>query len=71
MVLGKVIRLVGRARLPVDSEFALLDSISDPVEPHVHGFRALRLDSFVGDAFGGGVVGLDRCGAFFLPSHFF
>ena len=71
MVLGKVIRLVGRARLPVDSDLALLDSISDPVEPHVHGFGAFRLDGFVGDAFGCGVVGLDRCWAFLFPPHFF
>ena len=66
MVLGKVVRLVGRARLPVYSELALLDSISDPVESHIHRFGAFCLNGFVGDTLSCGVVGLDRCGGLWV-----
>ena len=69
MVLSEVIRLVGQARLPVDSELALLDSVADPVEPHVHCLGAFCLDCVVGDAAGRGVVCLDWSRAFLFPSH--
>jgi len=38
---------------------ALLDTIADPEEAHVHSFGPLLFDGVVGDAGSGGVVGGD------------
>ena len=66
MVLCVVVRVVGLAGLPVDSELALLDSVSYPEEAHVHCFGSLGFDGVVGNSFGRGVVGLHGSGSEFL-----
>jgi hypothetical protein len=38
MMLGKVIRLVEYAFLPVDVELALAHAVADPVEAHINSF---------------------------------
>ena len=63
MVLGVAIGEILLAGFPVHSELSLFHSILDPVESHVHRLGSFGLDRVVGDAFCGGVVGLDRCGA--------
>jgi hypothetical protein len=59
MMLGEVVGLIGFTWLPVDDELALVNSVADPIETHVHGFGAALFDRIVGDAFGAFVVGLD------------
>ena len=70
MVLRVVVRVVGLAGLPVDSELPLLDPVSYPEEAHVHCFGSLGLDSVVGNSFGRGVVGLHGSRTELWPSHF-
>ena len=70
MVLGVVIGEILLAGFPVHSELSLLDPILDPVESHVHCLGSFGFDRVVGDAFCGGVVCLDRCGAVLRMAHF-
>ena len=69
-MLCAVVGVVDCTRFPVYAELALADSVSDPVEAHVHCLGALDLDRVVGDAFRGGVICLDGSGALLLPAHF-
>ena len=59
MVLGPVVRFVGRARPPVVSKLALGVAASEPVEAHVHRFEGLGEDYVGEDPVRGGIVGLD------------
>ena len=70
MVFGVVVGEILLAWLPVHSELALLHTVSNPVESHIHGLGALGLDCVVGDAFGCGIVGLDWSGAVLRMAHF-
>ena len=60
---GEVIGEVTFSFGPVDFEFALVDTVLDPVKSHVHGFGAFDFGGVVGEAFGGGVVGDESGGA--------
>ena len=62
MVFGKIIGAVGVARLPKDVKLSLSDTIPDPIEAHVDGFRLFLFDGVIGDAASSAVVGLKRCG---------
>ena len=55
--------MIGLAGFPMDSELALLDSVVDPEEAHVHCFGALDLDCVVGNAFCSRVICLNGCRA--------
>jgi len=66
VVFGKVVPPVRRAGAPVKSEVFLVCAVSQPVERHVHGFRAFWLDMIVDDALGRGVVGLYGRGRLFV-----
>jgi len=69
VVLRVVVPLVVGALGPVVAELPLRFPAAEPVEAHVHRLRALGHDGVVGDADGGGVVGLDGR-ARLRPSHF-
>ena len=56
MVLGEVVCQVEVPFLPVDSELALLHSILNPVEAHVHSLGTLYFSSAIGKSIGCGVV---------------
>jgi hypothetical protein len=60
VVLALIICKVFFARKVVDVKFSLCNSICNPKESHFHGLRALALDGVVGDAYGGGVIAIDR-----------
>ena len=61
MVLCIVISFVENAFFPVDyEEVALVNTVSDPKEAHVNGFRPFLFDSVVGDTRCSAVVGLNR-----------
>lgn len=62
MLFGKVIRKIATSGGPVDVELALFDPVSDPIEPHVHGFRADLFYSLMYDSECCGIVGLYRGG---------
>ena len=66
VVLGKVIPPVRRAGAPVEPELFLIFAVSQPVETHIHGFRAFWLDTIVDDALGRGVVNLYGRGRLFV-----
>ena len=70
MVFGIVIAHICWAGPPVESELLLIFPIAEPVEPHIHRFRALGLDSIVDDAFGRGVICLNGSGRLFV-AHLF
>ena len=57
----KICQVVGTIA-PDDDEMTLLHSILDPMEPHVHCFGLLRLDSLVGEANSGRIVTVDGGG---------
>ena len=59
MVFREIIRAVVTAFFPTDYKLALADTVADPVKAHVNGLGSFLLDSVVGDAGGGAVVGLD------------
>ena len=71
VVLGVIVGLVRATGFPVYAELALLHSIANPVESHVHGFGSLGFDCVVGDSFSCGVVCLDWGGAQLFVAHFF
>jgi hypothetical protein len=61
MMLGKVVGEIVFTCTPMNNELALLDSVADPVKVHVYGFGSTLFDSFVCDASGACIVGLDGC----------
>ena len=60
MVLFHIVAFIVWARHSIVANLKLLDAIAQPVETHVHGFRAARGDSVVDHAKFRRVVGLDR-----------
>ena len=52
-------------------ELAILDSVLDPVEAHVHGFGSLDLGAFVGKAIGGGIICSESSGFNLFTAYFF
>ena len=69
MMFCPVVGVVCGTRAPEKSKLFLDVAIPQPVETHVHGFGAFWLYPFVEDAFGSGIVDLDRGGWLFV-SHF-
>ena len=61
VVLGEVVGHIFVAWAPVDKELALVDSVLDPVETHVHGFGFASVNSAISDTCSCGVIGLDGC----------
>ena len=59
MVLCHVVAFIVWSRHPIVAKLKLLDPIAQPVESHVHGFRAARGDGVVEHAKCRCVVGLD------------
>ena len=59
MVFSEVVCSIVVCFTPVDAEVALADAITDPVEAHIDGFVAALLDSVIGDACCGIVVGIN------------
>ena len=59
MVFRDVVGEIGLPGAPIYLELLLVDSVPDPVEPHVDGLGALEFDVVVGDAAGGRVVDLN------------
>ena len=70
VVLCEIIGFIGGAAFPMHSELALADSISNPIESHVHCFGSFGFNSVVGDAFGDCVVGLNWGWAGLRMAHF-
>jgi hypothetical protein len=60
-MLGVVVSIVGTARFPMDTELALSDTVTDPIEAHVDGFGASLFDFVIDDAFGHCIVSFDGC----------
>ena len=58
MVFGKIIGAVCVAGAPEDVELPLTRAVTNPVKPHVNGFRPLLFDGVIDDAAGGAVVRL-------------
>ena len=69
VVFGWVVSEIVEPWLPVNIEHTLADSVTQPVESHVHGFGLLLLDGVVGNAHCGGIVCLDGGGSLGLV-HF-
>ncbi len=70
MMFRPVVGVVRGAGAPVKSKLFLVDAaIPQPMETHIHGFDTFWLDPFVDDAFGSGIVDLNRGGRLFVP-HF-
>ncbi len=59
VVLGKIIGKIGGARAPLDIELALLDSILNPIETHVHWTGLALFHGFVCKSYSRGIVDLD------------
>ena len=58
----EIIAQVFSAGAPVYVELMLMDAITDPVEPHIHGLGAALFHGVVCKAGGCGVVGFDGRG---------
>jgi hypothetical protein len=71
MVLGKVVRRAVFSLEPVYCQFTLLNPVLDPVESHVHSFRALEFGALVGKAISCGVVSGEPGGTWLLIVNFF
>jgi hypothetical protein len=69
VVFGEVIGKVGFARLPMDAEVALADTVAYPIEAHVDSFGLALIDGIVDDAMGAGVIDLNGCWRL-RPVHF-
>ena len=67
MVFGVVVGQIMVTRGPVHSELALLDSVFEPIVPHVHCFGLILFARVVGDAGGCGIVHLEWCGRLRVP----
>ena len=66
---GAVVCPVGGSSSPVESKLALDHTATKPMVSHVHCFKLLWNDGIVGEAGGGGVVGLNRS-SWLGPIHF-
>ena len=60
VVFGEVVGVVEFTGAPVETKLLLEFPVAEPVEAHVHCFRALGLDRVVDDCLCRGVVRLDR-----------
>ena len=69
VMLREVVGKIELARSPIEAELFEGFPVAEPVETHVHGLRALRLDLAVDDSLGRGIVGLNWCGGL-LVAHF-
>ncbi len=58
MVFGKVIGMICVAGAPEDVELPLTRVVTNPIKPHVDGFRPLLFDGVIDDATGSAVVRL-------------
>ena len=70
VMLCVVVGKVGVSRGPFDGELALVNSIRDPVKPHVHCLGAFELVVTVGKTTGSGIVGGDFGGARLFMAKF-
>ena len=70
MVLGEIVGMILTARLPIDLEVALADTVSHPIKAHVDGFGAALLDLVIDDPFCRGIVRFDGCWWLWV-AHFF
>ena len=66
MVFGDVVSLVVWTRSPIDIEFSLFVSITDPMESRVKASRFLLAYIVVYDSMCGGIVHFDGCSGFRL-----
>jgi hypothetical protein len=57
-VFGERIRKISATRTVIHQKLLLPDTITNPVETHVHSFGTFLLDGVVGETFGSGVVHL-------------
>jgi hypothetical protein len=69
MVFTEVVGKIVGSFFPMDSEVALMDTVSDPAKTHVDHFGAALLHCVVDDAGGTRVVGLDWSGRMW-PAYF-
>ena len=69
MMLSEVIRPIVGAFVPINPELPLLYPVNHPVKAHVEGITAYLAYVPIEEAFGGGVVYLQRNGALYVP-HF-
>ena len=60
MMFCEIIGAVSRTAAPVDKVLSLPDSITNPIESHIHCFGAFLFHGFVGDTAGSAVVGDHR-----------
>ena len=67
---GEIIREVVCAFTPVDEKMSLFDAIANPIKTHIHCFRTSLFDSFIADAGGAGIVGLNRSCWLWMPHVF-
>ena len=68
MMFCAVVSVVRWDGAPVKLKLFLVDAaIPQPMEMHIHGFGTFWLHPFVDDAFGGGIVDLNRGGRLFVP----
>lgn len=70
MVLGKAIGIVETAFFPVDFELFLADTVTHPVELHIHDLGAALFDGLVENAGDSAVVCDDRCGRLWMAQFF-
>ena len=61
MIFGEVVRSIYICFTPVNAEVALAKVVTYPVEAYIDGFGAAFLNSVVGDACCGIVVGINYC----------
>ena len=60
--LGEKIRDVVAARDMLDAELVALDTVLQPMKPHVYAFRQARRDRPIGQAHGDLVIAKEECG---------
>ena len=70
VMLSVVVSKVGVSMGPFNGELTLVDSITDPVKPHVHRLRAFQFVVTVGKATGSGIVSGDFGGARLFMAKF-
>jgi len=58
MVLGKIIGMIGVARVPENVELALACAVTNPIKMHVNGLGEFLLDCVIDDAICSAVIGL-------------
>ena len=59
VVLGEVICQVVDTETPVHKKLTLVNTVANPIEAHIDGFRTTLADGGVSNTSGGGVVGLE------------